>query len=40
MQLRGVLGFHSGKNDLTILLLYEATLLVKWIQTFGQTVRV
>jgi len=40
MQLRDYLGFHSGINNLTFLLLYESTLLGKWLQTFRQTVRV
>jgi hypothetical protein len=40
MQLSEFLGFHSGINNLTLLLLHEATLLGKWLQTFGQTVRV
>jgi hypothetical protein len=38
MQLREFLGFHSGMNKLTFLLLYETTLLGKWLQTFRQTV--
>jgi hypothetical protein len=40
MQLREFLGFHSGINNRNFLLLYEATLLDKWLQTFRQTVRV
>jgi hypothetical protein len=40
MQLREALSFHSGINNLTFLLLYEATLMDKWLQTFRQTVRV
>ena len=40
MQLHDFLGFHSGINNLTFLLLYEATLLFKWIQTFRHKVRV
>jgi len=40
MQLHEFLGFHSGINNLNFLLLYEATLLGKWLQTFRQTVRV
>ena len=40
MQLRDFLGFHSGINNLTIFLLYEAMLLGKWLQTFRQTVKV
>jgi SpoVK/Ycf46/Vps4 family AAA+-type ATPase len=40
MQLRDILGFHSGINNLTFLLLHEATLLGQWLQTFRQTVRV
>jgi hypothetical protein len=36
MQLRGFVGFHSGINNLASLLLYEATLLGKWLQTFRQ----
>jgi len=38
MKLREFVGFHSGINNLTFLLLYEATLLGKWLQTFRQTV--
>ena len=38
MKLRECVGFHSGINNLTFLLLYEATLLGKWLQTFRQTV--
>jgi hypothetical protein len=34
MQLREFVGFHSGINNLTFLLLYEAKLLGKWLQTF------
>ena len=37
MELREFVGFHSGINDLTFLLLYESTLLGKWLQTFRQT---
>ena len=40
MQLRELAGFHSGINNLIFLLLHEATLLGKWLQTFRQTVRV
>jgi hypothetical protein len=40
MQLHEILGFHSGINNLTFLLLCEATLLGKWLQMFRQTVRV
>jgi hypothetical protein len=40
MQLLQFVGFHSGINNPTFLLLYEATLLGKWLQTFRQTVRV
>jgi hypothetical protein len=40
MQLRVFSGFHSGINNLIILLLYEAMLLGKWLQTFRQAVRV
>ena len=40
MQLRQFLCFHSGTNNITFLLLYEARLLGKWLQTFRQTVRV
>ena len=40
MQLREFLGVHSDINNLTFLLLYEATLLGKWLQTFRQTLRV
>jgi hypothetical protein len=40
MQLREFVGFHRGVNYLNILLLYEAMLLVKWLQTFRPTVRV
>jgi len=40
MQLREFVGFHSGINNQNILLLYEATLLGKWLQTFRPTVRV
>jgi hypothetical protein len=40
MQLREFVGFHCGINNLNFLLLYEVTLLGKWIQTFRQTVRV
>ena len=36
MQLREFVGFHSPKNKLTFLLLYEATLLGKWLQTFDR----
>jgi len=38
MQLREFVGFHSGINNLNFLLLHEATLLGKWLQTFRQTV--
>jgi hypothetical protein len=31
---REFLDFHSGINNLTFLLLYETTLLGKWLQTF------
>jgi len=37
MKLREFVGFHSGINKL---LLYEATLLGKWLQTFRQTVTI
>jgi len=40
MQLRLFVTFHSGINKLSFLMLYEATLLGKWLQTFRQTVRV
>ena len=40
MQIREFLGFHSGINNLTFLLLYEATLLGKWLRTFRQMVMV
>jgi hypothetical protein len=40
MQFSELLGFRSGINNLTFLLLYEATWLGKWLQTFRQTVRV
>ena len=40
MQTHVFLGFHSGINNLTFLLLYEATLLGKWLRTFRQMVRV
>jgi hypothetical protein len=40
MQLREFVGFRSGINKLTFLLLYEATLLGKWLQTFRQAIRV
>jgi len=40
MQLREFVGFHSGINNVTFLLLHEATLLDNWLQTFRQTVRV
>jgi len=39
VQSREVLGFHSCINELNFLLLYEATLLGEWLQTFRQTVR-
>jgi hypothetical protein len=32
------LGFHSGKNNLIFLLLYEVTLLGNWLQAFRQNV--
>jgi len=38
MQIHVLLGFHSGINNLTFLLLYEATLLGKWLRTFRQMV--
>jgi hypothetical protein len=31
MQLGEIVGFHSGINSLTFHLLYEATLLGKWL---------
>jgi len=40
MQLPWILCSHSGIKNLNFFLLYEATLLVKWLQTFRQTVRV
>jgi len=40
MQLREFVGFHSGINNLAFVLLYESTLLCKWLQTFRQIVRV
>jgi hypothetical protein len=40
MQLREYVGFHTVINIPTFLLLHEATLLGKWLQTFRQTVRV
>jgi hypothetical protein len=40
MQLGEFVGVHSGISKLNFLLLYEATLLGKWLQTFRQTVRV
>ena len=40
MLLREFECFHSGINNLTFLLLYEATLLGKWLRTFRQMVRV
>jgi len=40
MQLREFVGFHSGINNVSFLLLHETTLLGKWLQTFRQTVRV
>ena len=40
MQLGEFVGFHSGINNLTFLLLHEATLLGKWLQTFRQTVQI
>jgi len=40
MQINVILGFHSGINNLTFLLLYETTLLGKWLRTFRQKVRV
>ena len=40
MQIHVFLGFHSGINNLTFLLLYEATLLGKWLRTFRQMVMV
>jgi hypothetical protein len=40
MQLGEFVSVHSGKSKLTFLLLYEATLLGEWLQTFRQTVRV
>jgi SpoVK/Ycf46/Vps4 family AAA+-type ATPase len=36
---RGLI-FHSSTNNLNFLLLHEATLLGKWLQTFRQNVRV
>ena len=39
MQVREVLGFQSGINNLSFFLLYESMLLGKWLQMFGQTVR-
>jgi hypothetical protein len=40
MQLRDFVGFHSDINNLNFILLYEATLLGKWLQTFRHTDRV
>jgi len=40
MHLREILGFHSDINNVTILLLCEAKLLIKWLQKFRQTVTV
>ena len=40
MQLRYLLGLHSGINKLPFLLLYEATMLGNWLQTFQEKVRV
>jgi hypothetical protein len=40
MQLHEILGFHSDINNQNILVLYEAMLLGKWLQTFRQRVRV
>ena len=37
MQLREFVGFHSGINNVSFLLLHETTLLGKWLQTFRQT---
>jgi hypothetical protein len=33
MQLRQFVGYHSGTNNRTFLLLYEATSVGKWLQT-------
>jgi len=40
MQLPDFVGYHSGINKLTFLLLYEVTLVVKLLQTFRQTVMI
>jgi hypothetical protein len=40
LQLHGSFVFHISINNLTFLLLYEATLLGMWLRIFGQTVRV
>jgi hypothetical protein len=40
MQLREVLGFQSGINNLPFLLLLESTLVGKLLQTFQDKVRV
>jgi len=39
MQIRQIVGFHRNINEINFLLLYEATLFGKWLQTFRQTVR-
>jgi hypothetical protein len=40
MQLRYLLGSHSGINNLHFLLLYEGTLLGNWLQACRETVGV
>jgi hypothetical protein len=40
MQLGEIVGFHSGINSLNFLLLYEVTMLGKWLRTFRQAVMV
>jgi hypothetical protein len=39
MQICEMVDFHSGENKLNFLLLHEDTLLVKWLQTFRQTMK-
>jgi hypothetical protein len=38
MQLREFVGYHSGISNLTFFLLYDVSLLGKWLQTFRQIV--
>ena len=40
MQLCEFLGFHTGINNLSFLLLLESTLVDNWLHTFQETVRV